>query len=108
MHLHCDYKLQKLLVFFTCIRIMVSVQCCELFAVMPGEGVAGVAMVTAHPQLVEIGLWLQSEAGVLCKHLPARPILQCDQQFVIPLVSQPVDVLQTQPVLAINVAKTLL
>lgn len=87
---------------------MVSVQCCELFAVVPGEGVPGVAMITSHPQLVEVGLGLHPEAGVLCKHLPARPVLQRDQQFVVCLVGQPVDVLQTQPVLAINIAKALL
>lgn len=66
---------------------MVSVQCCELFAVMPGEGVSSVAVVTAHPQLVEVSLRLHSEAGILCKHLPARPVLQRDQQFVVCLVS---------------------
>lgn len=87
---------------------MVSVQCCELFAIMPGEGVSGVAMITAHPQLVEVDLRLHPEAGVLCKHLSARPVLQRDQQLVVCLVCQPVDVLQTKPVLAINVAKTLL
>lgn len=87
---------------------MVSVQRGELFAVVPGERIACVAVVPAHPQLVEVGLVLHSETGVLGKHLPARPVLQRDQQFVVPLVGQPVDVLQTQPVLAVDVAKTLL
>lgn len=87
---------------------MVSIQCCELLAVMPGERVTSIAMVTAHSELVEVGLRLHSEAGILCKHLPTRPVLQCDQQFVISLISQPVDVLQTQPVLTVNIAKTLL
>ena len=87
---------------------MVSVQCCELFAVMPSEGISSVAMITAHPELVEVGLRLHSEAGVLCKRLPAGPVLQRHQQFVVCLVSQPVYVLQTQPVLAINIAKALL
>lgn len=87
---------------------MVSVQCCELFTVVPGKGVSSITMVTAHPQLVEVGFRLHSEAGIFCKHLPARPVLQRDQQLVVPLVSQPIDVLQTQPVLAVNIAKTLL
>lgn len=87
---------------------MVSVQCCELFAVMPGERVSRVAMITAYPELVEVSLRLQSKAGIFSKHLPAWPVLQCDEQFVVSLVSQPVDVLQTQPVLAVDVAKTLL
>lgn len=87
---------------------MVSVQSCKLFAVVPRQGVPGVAVVTSHPQLVEVRLGLQSEASVLCKHLPARPVLQRDQQLVVSLVRQPVDVLQPQPVLTIDVAKTLL
>lgn len=87
---------------------MVSVQCCKLFAIVPCKGVSGIAMVTADPQLVEVGLGLQSEAGILCKHLPAGPVLQRDEQFVVSLVGQPVDVLQPQPVLTIYVAKTLL
>lgn len=87
---------------------MVSVQCCELFAVMPGERVSCVAMITAYPELVEVSLGLQSKAGIFSKHLPAWPVLQCDEQFVVSLVSQPVDVLQTQPVLTVDIAKTLL
>lgn len=75
---------------------------------MPCQGVSSVAMVTSHPQLVEVCLWLQSEASVLCKHLSAGPVLQSDEQFVVSLVRQPVDVLQPQPVLTIYVAKTLL
>lgn len=55
----------------TCVRVVVSVQCCELFAVMPGERVASVAVVAPHPQLVEVGLRLYAEAGVLSKHLPS-------------------------------------
>lgn len=87
---------------------MVSVQCCKLFAIVPCKGVSGVAMVTPDPQLVEVGLGLQSEASILCKHLPAGPVLQRDEQFVVSLVGQPVDVLQPQPVLTVYVAKTLL
>lgn len=34
---------------FTCICIMVSVQSCELFAIVPGKGVSSIAMVAAHP-----------------------------------------------------------
>lgn len=78
---------------FTCIHIVVSVQCCELFAVVPGQRVSSISMVAAHPQLVEISFRLHSEAGILRKHLSARPVLKCDQQFVVSLVSQPVDVL---------------
>lgn len=92
----------------TCIHIMVSVQRSELFAVVPGEGVSGVAMVAAHPEFVEVCLRLQPEAGVLCKHLPTRPVLQSHQQLVVPLVGQPVDVLQAQPILSIDVPKALL
>lgn len=72
---------------------MVSVQCGELFAIVPGERVPGVAMITTHSELVEVGLVLHSKAGVLGKHLPPRPVLQCDEQFIVPLVRQPVDVL---------------
>lgn len=92
----------------TCIRITIPVQCCELFAVMPCEGVSSVAMVAAHSQSVVISFGLQSEAGILCKHFPATPVLQRDQQFVRSLVRQPVDVFQTKPILAIDVAKPLL
>lgn len=95
-------------VYFTCVGIVVSVQRRELFAIMPRKGVSGVAMVTPHPQLVEIGLRLQSEASVLCKDLSAGPVLQRDEQLVVSLVGQPVDVLQPQPVLTVYVAKTLL
>lgn len=87
---------------------MISVQCCELFAVVPGEGVSCVAMVSAYTELIEVSLRLHSEAGVLSKHFPSRPVLQSNQQFVVPLVRQPVDILQTQPVLSVNVAKALL
>lgn len=87
---------------------MVSVQGCKLFAVMPCKGVSSIAMVTSHPELVEVCLRLQSEASILCKHFSARPVLQRDEQFVVSLVGQPVDVLQPQPVLTIYVAKTLL
>ena len=87
---------------------MVSVQGCKLFAIMPRKGVSSVAMVTSHPQLIEVCLRLQSEASVLCKHLSARPVLQSDEKFVVSLVRQPVDVLQPQPVLTIYVAKALL
>lgn len=87
---------------------MVPVQCGELFAVVPGERVPCVAVITAHSELVEVGLVLHSKTGVLRKHLPPRPVLQCDKQFIVSLVRQPVDVLQTQPVLAVDVSKTLL
>lgn len=87
---------------------MVSVQRRELFAIVPRKGVAGIAVVTPHPQLVEVSLGLQSEASVLCKHLSAGPVLQRDEQLVVSLIGQPVDVLQPQPVLTIYVAKSLL
>lgn len=98
----------SLLPYCTCVCVMVPVQCGELFAVVPGERVPSVAVVTTHSQLVEVGLVLHSKTGVLSKHLPPGPVLQCDQQFIVPLVRQPVDVLQTQPVLAVDVAKALL
>lgn len=97
---------QMLIVTRVCITI--PVQCCELFAVMPCEGVSSVAMVAAHSQSIVISFGLQSEAGILCKHFPATPVLQRDQQFVRSLVRQPVDVFQTKPVLAVDVAKPLL
>lgn len=87
---------------------MVSVQCGELFAIVPGERVPCVAVVTAHSELVEVSLVLHPETGVLGEHLPPRPVLQCDKEFIVPLVRQPVDVLQTQPVLAVDIAKSLL
>ena len=87
---------------------MISIQCCELFAIMPSERVTSIAMVTAHPQPVEVSFRLHSEAGILCKYLPTRPVLQRDEQFVVCLVRQPVDVFQAQPVLTVNVAKSLL
>lgn len=65
---------------------MVSVQCGELFAIMPGERVSSVAVVTAYPELVEVSLRFKSEAGIFSEHLPARPVLQCDQEFVVSLV----------------------
>ena len=87
---------------------MVPVQRGELLAVVPGEGVTGVPVVTSHPELVEVGLGLQPEAGVLGEHLLPGPVLQRDQQLIVGLVGQPVDVLQTQPVLSIDVTKALL
>lgn len=92
----------------TCVDIMVSVQGSELLAVVPGEGVTSVAMVAPQPQLVILALRLQAEAGIFCKDLAARPVLHGHQQFVVALVCQPVNVLQAQPVFAINVPKPLL
>ena len=87
---------------------MVSVQGGELLAVVPGEGVASVTMVAPQPQLVILALRLQAEAGILCKDLAARSVLHGHQQLVVALVRQPVNVLQAQPVLAVNVPKPLL
>lgn len=92
----------------TCVDIVVSVQGGELLAVVPSEGVASVAVVAPQPQLVILALGLQAEAGVFRKDFAARPVLHGHQQFVVALVRQPVDVLQAQPVLAVNVAKPLL
>lgn len=92
----------------TCVDIVVSVQGGELLAVVPSEGVASVAVVAPQPQLVILALRLQAEAGVFRKDFAARPVLHGHQQFVVALVRQPVDVLQAQPVLAVNVAKPLL
>lgn len=87
---------------------MVPVQGGELFAVVPGKGVACVAMITPQPQLIVLAFWLQSEASILSKDLAAGPVLHGYQQFVVALVCQPVDVLQAQPVLTIDVPKPLL
>lgn len=87
---------------------MVSVQCGELLAVVPGERVSGTAVVAAHSQPVEVSLRLDTEAGVLRKGLASGPVFQSHQQLVGALVGQPVDVLQAQPVFAINVSKPLL
>ena len=92
----------------TCVHVVVSVQRGELFSVVPGEGVSSVAVVAAYPELVEVCLGLQSEAGVLCKHLPSWPVLQGYQQLVVVLIGQPVDVLQSQPILTVYISKTLL
>lgn len=92
----------------TCVDVVVSVQGGELLAVVPGEGVASVAMVAPQPQLVILAFRLQAEAGILCKDLAARPVLHGHQQLVVALVRQPVNVLQAQPVLAVNVPKPLL
>lgn len=92
----------------TCVDIVVSVQGGELLAVVPGEGVTSVAMVAPQPQLVVLALRLQAEAGIFRKDLAARPVLHGHQQFVVALVRQPVNVLQAQPVLAVNVPEPLL
>lgn len=92
----------------TCVDIMVSVQGGELLAVVPSEGVSSVAVVAPQPQLIILALGLQAEAGVFGKDFAARPVLHGHQQFVVALVRQPVDVLQAQPVLAIDVPKPLL
>lgn len=94
--------------FPTCIDIMVPVQGGELFAVVPGKGVACVAMIAPQPQLIVLALWLQSEASIFCKDLSARPVLHGYKQFVVALVRQPVDILQAQPVFAVDVPKPLL
>lgn len=87
---------------------MVPVQGGELLPVVPGEGVPGAAVVSAHAQPVEVGLGLHAEAGVLREGLASGPVLQRHQQLVRALVGQPVDVLQAQPVLAVNVSEPLL
>lgn len=92
----------------TCVDIMVSVQSGELLAIVPGEGVTSVAMVAPQPQLVILAFRLHAEAGIFCKDLAARPVLHGHQQLVVALVRQPVNVLQAQPVLAIDVPKPLL
>lgn len=92
----------------SCVDIMVPVQGGKLFAVVPGKGVACIAMITPQPQLIVLAFWLQSETGILSKDFTARPVLHGYQQFVVALVRQPVDVLQAQPVLTIDVPKPLL
>lgn len=79
-----------------------------MLAIVPGEGVPSVAMVASQPQFIILALRLQAEAGILCKDLAARPILHGHQQFVVALVRQPVNVLQAQPVLTVDVPKPLL
>ena len=92
----------------TCVDIMVPVQGGELLAIVPGKGVTSVAMVAPQPQLIILALRLQAEAGIFCEDLAARPVFHGHQQFVVALVRQPVNVLQAQPVLAVNVPKPLL
>lgn len=94
--------------FPTCVDVMVSVQSGELLAIVPGEGVARVAMVTSQPQPVKLALRFQAEAGILCEDLAARPVLHGHQQLVVALVREPVNILQPQPVLAIDVPEPLL
>ena len=92
----------------TGVAVLVAVQRGELLAVVAAEGVSGVALVGAQPQPVALGLGLQVEAAVLGVHLLARPVLQLHQQLVVALFPQVVDVVQTQPVLAIYVPEAFL
>lgn len=45
------------------------------------------------------------EAAILCVHLLPRPVLQLDHQFIVPLFPQVVDIVQSKPVLAVDVSK---
>lgn len=74
---------------------MVSVQCGELLAVMPGKGVPSIAVVPTHPQSVGVRLSFNAETSVLCKGLASSPVFQGHQQLVGALVCQPVDVFKT-------------
>lgn len=65
---------------------MISVQSGELLAVVPGERIARVAMVTSHPQFVEVGLRFQPEAGVFSKGFAPSPVLQGHQELVSGLI----------------------
>lgn len=87
---------------------MVPVQSGELFAVVPGKGVACVAMISPQPQLIVLILWFQAEASIFCKDLAARPVLHGYEKFVVALVCQPVDVFQAQPIFTVDVPKPLL
>lgn len=87
---------------------MISVQGGELLAIVPCKGVTRIAVVAPQPQLIILALRFQAEAGVFCKDFAAGPVLHGHQEFVVALVRQPVNVLQAQPVFAINVPKPLL
>lgn len=73
---------------------MISVQRGELLAVVPGEGITSVAMVTSHPEPVEVSLRFQPEADVFSKRFAPSPVLQGHQKLVSALIGQPVNVLQ--------------
>lgn len=74
---------------------MVPVQCGKLLAVVPGKRVSSIAMVSAHSKPVEVLLRFDTEAGILCKGLAPCPVFKGHQEFVVALVGQPVDVLES-------------
>lgn len=72
---------------------------------MAAEGVAGVALVGAQPQPVALALRLDAEAAVLGVHLLPRPVLQLHHQLVVALFAQVVNVVQSQPVFAVDISE---
>lgn len=91
--LNPEYSILLHCIPLTCVDIVVSVQCGKLLAVVPGKRVSSAAMVSTDSQLVEVGLRLNTEAGIFCKGLASSPVFQGHQQLVGALVCQPVDVL---------------
>lgn len=75
---------------------------------MAAQGVPSIALVDSQAQAEALALWLQVEAVVLSVDFLAHPILQFHQQLIVPLPTQLVDAFQTEPVLAIDVAKAAL
>ncbi|KAG9337819.1 hypothetical protein JZ751_027470 [Albula glossodonta] len=82
--------------------------CGEGFVIVPREGVPGIAMILAEAQSVPVALRLQAEMVILSENLPALPVLQHNPQAVVCLGTQPIKVLQAEPVLSIQVSKPLL
>lgn len=65
-------------------------------------------MILAQAQSVPVALRLQVEAVVLSERLPSLPVLQRHAQLVPGLFCEPVEMLQSEPVLSVQVPKALL
>lgn len=59
----------------TCEGVLVPVQRGELFAIMAGQRIPSIALVSAQTQAVRFTLRLQVEAAVGCVHLLIHPVL---------------------------------
>lgn len=75
---------------------------------MVAKRVPCVALVRPQPDAEALALGLQPEAAVLGVDLLPHPVLQLHQEAVVALLGQVVDVLQTQPVLTVDVPKAFL
>lgn len=92
----------------TRVAVLVPIQSGEGLVVVPRQGVPRSALVKSQTEAVPVALWFQVEAAVFCKHLAALPVLQSHSQLIFGLFSEPVQVLQAEPVLSIQVPKALL